>query len=318
MMDSTTKKLDDELSALASDPNYQATLNQLKEGAYLTNRHREIAFWNHAAEEMTGFPAVEVIGKHCFDSVLTHIDKKGRSLCKGQCPLARAMKEDKESQCDIFLHHKDGHRLPVSVRVTPLKNRTADIIGAVEIFADISPSEALQFRIRELEQMAYLDELTQLASRRFVEIEAERRVAELERYPGTLGILFIDIDKFKTTNDEHGHDTGDEILKMVAHTLLRNARPFDIYGRWGGEEFVGLIKNVNMPELKEIGERCRMLIGASYLVRDEQRISATVSIGIAMARKGETFKEALTRADEMLYESKRQGRNRVTIESTKS
>jgi diguanylate cyclase (GGDEF)-like protein len=94
------------------------------------------------------------------------------------------------------------------------------------------------------------------------------------------GILFIDIDHFKKFNDTYGHDVGDNVLKFIANTFVANARPFDLYGRWGGEEFIGIIRNINGENLESLGNRLCSLVENSYLIHETEKLYVTISIGV--------------------------------------
>jgi PAS domain-containing protein len=114
-----------------------------------------------------GYPAEEVIGIHCSDDILTHVDENGCNLCKGMCPLAATIVDSMPREAEVYLHHKDGHRTPVFVRVSPLKDEKGKIIGGIELFTDISNFKANDLRVKELEKMATLDRLTLLANRNY-------------------------------------------------------------------------------------------------------------------------------------------------------
>ena len=96
---------------------------------------------------------------------------------------------------------------------------------------------------------------------------------------------------------------------MVADTLSSTARPFDLFGRWGGEEFLGIIRNVDLDSLIKVGERCRVLIEKSYIPVAEKFLNITISIGATVPQPGDTMDSILKRADELLYQSKEKGRN---------
>jgi diguanylate cyclase (GGDEF)-like protein len=86
-----------------------------------------------------------------------------------------------------------------------------------------------------------------------IEREFQSRFEEKKRYNVPFGILFIDIDHFKKVNDTYGHDAGDDVLKFVAKSLIDSSRPFDLYGRWGGEEFIGVLRNIKEQGLETVG-----------------------------------------------------------------
>jgi len=288
-------------------------LENLHDGLYFTDTGRVITFWNHAAERITGYTAAEVLGRSCAANILVHVDTDGRSLCRGLCPLAKTMADCVGREAEVFLRHKDGHRVPVLVRTGPLKDRQGQVVGGIELFTDLSNILANNSRIRELEQLALLDNLTQLANRTYLQREIEVRFEEMRRYGVPFGLLFIDIDHFKRFNDTYGHDVGDEVLKLVANTFTASSRPFDVYGRWGGEEFVGVIRNIGGKDLAAQGNRMRVLVNQSFLMHEDARLSVSLSLGATVAQVDDTLDSLIKRADTLLYQSKKEGRNRLTL-----
>jgi len=254
-----------------------------------------------------------LLGHKCSENILTHVDEDGVSLCKGRCPLAASISDGKSCEARVYLHHKAGHRVPVWVRVTPLKNESGETIGGAEIFTNVSNESAMGSFIKELEDMALLDKLTNLPNRNQVEPQIEARIHELKRYGYPFGLLFMDIDHFKNFNDTYGHDVGDQVLRMVANTVSSSLRPFDLMGRWGGEEFIGVLKNVDNDRSKEICERFRMLIERSYITTQGKSLKVTVSMGATAGLGEDSMDELIKRADKLMYQSKENGRNQVTV-----
>lgn len=292
--------------------NYEDLIENINDGIYFTDKKRKIIYWNKGAEKITGFSSDEVTGSHCYDNLLIHVDNKGNSLCKGFCPLAKTIRDGTSREAEIFLHHKKGHRVPVLVRTVTLRNESGEIAGGAELFTDISPKFLLQHRIKELEDLALIDNLTKLSNRNHILPELEARLQEMKRYGLSFGVLFIDIDHFKKFNDTYGHDAGDLVLKTVAATLISQSRPFDLYGRWGGEEIVAIIRNVDMEALKRMSERCRVLVAKSVIHFNGHHLKVTVSIGATLVRQNDDVDSIIKRADELMYKSKVSGRNRLT------
>ena len=292
---------------------YERIIENLHDGLYFVDRDRIITFWNKAAEKISGFTANEVIGRSCSENILTHVDSEGNHLCKGMCPLAATISDGKPREATVYMHHKDGHRIPVSVRISTLTDKNGKIIGGIELFTDISNQAANELRVKELEKLALLDNLTQLANRNYIEREIRSRFEEKKRFNVPFGILFIDIDHFKKFNDIYGHDVGDNVLKFVANTFIANSRPFDRYGRWGGEEFIGIMPNVNVDDLKLLGNRLRSLTENSYIIHENKKLHITISIGATLVNENDSIDSIIKRADSLLYKSKSAGRNCVTI-----
>ncbi len=292
---------------------YKTLLDNLYEGVYFVDRDRNITYWSKGAERITGYPAAEVLGKSCSDNILLHVDKEGNSLCSEICPLLKTVNDGKARNVEVYLHHKDGHRVPITMHVAPIHDDQGRIIGGVEIFTENTPAAIALERLAELERLAYVDELTGLANRRYAEITLKSRIEELQRYGWRFGILFVDIDRFKDINDQYGHDLGDEVLKMVARTLQNSVRTFDVVSRWGGEEYVVVIANVEGDELIVTANRCRRLVERSS-IPSVPGLRVTISLGATLARLDDSVESLVKRVDVLMYKSKQAGRNRLTAE----
>lgn len=292
---------------------YARILDNLYDGLYFVDKNRIITYWNAAAEKITGFSAKEVIGKSCSDNILNHVDGEGNSLCLGLCPLIRTISNDQPCEVDAYLHHKEGHRLPVAIRASILKDENGDVIGGIELFSDISHRAVNDLKIKELEKLALLDSLTQLANRNYIDRTLTAKLEEKKRLNIPFGIFFMDIDNFKQINDCYGHDVGDIALKLLANTFQSNSRPFDLYGRWGGDEFVGIISNITRTELEELGNRIRQLVKSAFFFLKNEKLAVSISVGATLAEKKDTIDSLIKRADLLLYKSKEGGRDRLTI-----
>jgi diguanylate cyclase (GGDEF)-like protein len=173
----------------------------------------------------------------------------------------------------------------------------------------------LNHRIQELERLALIDPLTRIGNRKYGEIHLENGFSQLNRYGWPFGILFMDVDHFKQVNDSHGHETGDKVLQMVAGTLRHNLRASDAASRCGGEEFLTVVPHVGRSGIGTIGNKILSLIEQSSLDTPDGPLRVTVSIGAALARQGDSLKSLVDRADHLMYQSKRKGRNTVTAEA---
>lgn len=298
----------------ANNELYSKVMDNLHEGVYFVNPDRTITYWNKGAENLTGYTAAEMLGKRCSDDLLMHVDDRGTVLCVEGCPLQKTMVDGLPSEAEVYLRHKGGHRLPVSLRVIPVFDLDHKLTGAVEIFTDNSERVALRQKIAELQRDALLDPLTGLANRRYATETLRSMLDQMLRYGWTFGILFMDIDLFKAINDTYGHDVGDQVLKMVARTLQANSRSFDVVARWGGEEFLAIIVNVNNENLHRVAYKLRTLVAKSSLHVGDERIGVTISLGATLARPKDTVESLVKRADQAMYRKKLSGRNQ---ESTK-
>lgn len=284
----------------------------LHDGLYATDRDRRIVYWNRAAERITGFTAAEVMGRCCADNVLMHVDAEGRSLCLGGCPLSATMQDGRPREVHVMLHHKLGHRVPVIVRAQPIVAPGGIVVGAIEVFADHTSHEVVSARIEHLEALALIDPLTQVANRRYLASELASHLAMQQRTGMPFGVAFFDIDGFKRFNDQHGHEAGDQALQTVARTMTAAIRPHDIVGRWGGEEFLAILTDVDAGALRTLAERLCRLVGSSRVHVGDTALALTVSGGATLATPDDTPATLVDRADALMYATKRAGGNGIS------
>lgn len=129
-----------------------------------------------------------------------------------------------------------------------------------------------------------------------------------------LGILLLDIDFFKNINDEYGHDLDDVVLSTLANIIHRNVRQTDVFGRWGGEEFIILCPKISEERLRALAEKFREAVEQHVFETQVHAVKFTVSIGATTVNSHESFEAAFKRADTALCRAKNSGRNRVHLE----
>lgn len=174
---------------------------------------------------------------------------------------------------------------------------------------------ALEEKNRKLERLATLDPLTAIANRAHFLDVAAREVARMRRSDGRAALVLMDLDRFKTINDEHGHPVGDAILRAVAAILVGELRPVDVVARLGGEEFALLLPDATPEDGAAVAERIRRVIEALRVSTAGQPLELTASFGVAaLGTEGpDPVHAAYAAADRALYRAKALGRNRVCI-----
>ena len=186
---------------------------------------------------------------------------------------------------------------------------------AVDLAAERRRNAELETEKKELESRASTDRLTGLPNRAAFDAFLERHIrSRLDgTMPRALGLIMVDVDKFKSFNDTYGHATGDEVLRMVGGALERLTRKGDLSARFGGEEFAVVLPQTNPFGIKTVAERLREAIAQEVLEVDGQKLSVTASFGCACIAKFEAPTDAaalIKLADHFLYQAKKKGRNR--------
>ncbi|MBE9000166.1 diguanylate cyclase [Nostoc sp. LEGE 12447] len=204
-----------------------------------------------------------------------------------------------------------------------------EVVGILHIYAleEISPEEqqiseiiarTLGFALNNLSIKQRLthdnlrDGMTQLFNQSYMETILEQRLAEAERSGQPLSVIFLDIDNFKSYNSRYGHVTANIVIQELAKLLLKSIRSFDIPCRWGGEEFVIVMPNMTLENLRKRVEQLRLDVEQMQLKDGDQILQGiTASFGIAVSEAGITVKDFLNRANQAMLEAKRTGKNRV-------
>lgn len=209
---------------------------------------------------------------------------------------------------------KDGRVVDISVNSQALFDDEGRFAGAEGICRDITQRKMLE---RELQRLATIDPLTGIANRRAFLEHAEHLFKSCQRYQTQMTLLMLDLDYFKSINDQYGHQCGDLALCQFAETAKIELRESDLFGRLGGEEFCILLQQASRNEAMLVAERIRASIQAMPLTAPSgEAVTLTVSIGIATFRsEDDRLGRMLERADKALYLAKNNGRNQVTWEA---
>lgn len=287
-------------------------LENLFEGVYVMDENGVIIFWNKSAESITGFSKDDVLGKKCSEGILVHLDESCSLNCPINCKAKEAMNSRNNTCADLYFHHKNGYRLLVKTKLMPVYSENGKSEGCVQIFKEKYSWGNEKRRIEELEKMSLSDHLTGIGNRKLAEIGIDTALHRLKRYSLKFGVVFADIDDFKKINDEFGHATGDRVLIMVAKTISGNLRNGGLACRWGGDEFVLIIENTDDDLLNVLAERTRKLVENSFLIIDGKIISVTLSAGATEASPDDSVTTLVERADRLMFQSKKLGKNIVT------
>jgi diguanylate cyclase (GGDEF)-like protein/PAS domain S-box-containing protein len=295
---------------------YEKLIDNVQDGVFFVNRERKITYWNEGAQQLSGYTASEAIGKSCFDEFLGNVDGGGTSIAALTAALTDAPGNGNSSKAEVYLRHKEGYRVPVSVQVMPMRDTEGDVVGWVQILSDVTANRRVEKRVHELEHLAYRDPLTALPNRRYLEMKVEQGLEEHRRFDRPYGLVMFDLDRFKLVNDNYGHEVGDALLKAIALSLAHGLRPVDVFGRWGGEEFLVLMPDLDAIALGDLAERCRVLIAQSSVDSmvdgGSTRVAVTASIGATVLSHSDSAMSTIRRVDELMYQSKHSGGDRTT------
>ena len=285
-----------------------ATVFESPHGILAVDTEFKILKTNSAFSAMTGYSDQEVIGKTPDMFVPTVLD---RSIYFGMLDF---LQSEGHWEGELKSQRKNREIYPLHLTATSVKNSRGQTTNYVMRFSDITRKKETE---RELQTLAFNDDLTGLPNRRYLAQYVKRGLAEGHRRKEMGALLFVDLDNFKLLNDSLGHAMGDLLLKQVAKRLKGCIRQGDLLARCGGDEFLIMLTRLGKEPIdaamraEAIGEKILSDLNESFHLGAHIH-HCTGSIGITIFREGETqFEELLKQADIAMYESKHGGRNRL-------
>ncbi|HUH98152.1 MAG TPA: diguanylate cyclase [Anaerolineales bacterium] len=292
---------------------YKSLVQNAFDGMMQVDLEGYIVAWNAGAQRMFGFTAKDVIGTLYQSQSVKQVSENDSKLVSSRLPLFLTLQDGQVREDHIYLQHLEGYRVSVLARVIPIFNNKNKIIGALQIFNDSKSLIAAREQRKRVEQTIFFDDLTGIGNRKHIENRIKFALDDYKVSRAEFCVLFIDIDHFKRLNDSYGHLAGDKVLRFIANTLRHNLRATDSCGRWGGEEFLALILDINLEGVKIVAEKIRRLIEQAKIQEGHRNLGVTISIGASVCQPDDTVESIIQRTDELMYKSKENGRNRVTV-----
>ena len=308
--------------SLLSDPDMlQLMLVSCPDGIIATDGDGRVTLYTGASETIFGFDPIQVLD-HSY-----HMLFEGG---EGLAFLEQSLGEQGQAvNVEVTGMHRDGSRFAAAVSATVIRDRYGDTIGMVMYVRDHTGvrtiEDALRFNndqlnhmVEQLDYIARHDQLTGLLNRGSAMQAAEDALIASGLGATEIGVVLLDLDRFKMINDSFGHLVGDRVLAEVAAVLRKATRQGDIIGRYGGEEFVAFLPGATLPVVTQFAERVRAAVERARIsVSDGLSVPMTISGGVAcIPMCADSLNEALRVADDRLYAAKRAGRNRIVHEDT--
>ena len=285
---------------------FSAIFESISEGIFVTDRNGYILRANPAFYDVTGYAPQQILGVHCG-----HLWKQvhGPELFRR---IRQTLTRDGSWREETLYTRANGDMRPALISFNQthnLKNEVQHYVGVLMDIADKKQNE------RKIHRLAFYDSLTEVPNRRLFNERLTEAVSDAETQNGSLGVLFLDLDRFKPVNDSLGHSAGDQLLKGVARRLLYCLGEGDTVARMGGDEFAIILRS--LPQQQPQAEQAAMRMASRVLAQffspfmiASREVFTSCSIGIALYPiHGHTAEVLLRSADTAMYAAKRSGKN---------
>ena len=271
------------------------------EAIAITDANKRILTVNPAFEQITQYAAAEVMGEN------PRILSSGKQPAEFYQLMWATIEATGQWSGEIWNRRKNGETYPEWLSIGAVKNTHGEIINYISLFSDITKRKEAEQRI---EFLAHYDSLTKLPNRALFADRLRRALVLAHRQNTKVGLMFLDLDKFKDINDTLGHLAGDQLLKSVAERLQSCVRASDTVCRQGGDEFLVLLEDIHSPEdVSLVAEKIMLFMSAPHTLSGIDKV-ITFSIGAAIYPDHAVDDEMLTRcADQAMYQAKESGRN---------
>ncbi|MBD2040559.1 diguanylate cyclase domain-containing protein [Microcoleus sp. FACHB-672] len=305
-----------------SEERYRSVIAAIAEGIVLVQANGRISACNASAERILGLSTRQIMGRNYTALRWRAIREDGSPFPMEYHPVTIALRTSvPQSNAIMGLHKPDGRLIWISINCQPLLQAGETLPHAVVAsFSDITARQraeaALQKANRELERLATLDGLTQVANRRRFDQYLSQEWVRLGREMKPLSLILCDVDYFKNYNDTYGHQAGDDCLQQVARALNRTLQSSaHLLARYGGEEFAIILPNTNAETAFTLAEALRLAVQQLKIEHAKSSVSqyVSLSLGVAAIIPTQEFspKTLISVADKALYLAKNQGRNRI-------
>lgn len=293
-----------------SEARYRGIIENILDVYYRTEKTGKIIMMSPSGLDLLGYDSEsDLIGKDIAEAL--YFDPEEREKI-----LSILQTNGKVKDFEVTLRHKDGNPIPISVNSRYYYDEQGNILGIEGIVQDIRERKLAEEALRKSEEryreLSNIDDLTQLYNVRHFYVELKKETVRSDRYDHPLTLLLLDLDDFKAFNDTYGHVKGDHVLLRLGQVLKKCQRRTDSAYRYGGEEFTIIMPMTTSENGAVIAERirreCRKEV---FFPAPGKEVHMTVSIGVAQYKPQEDMKTFVNRVDQLMYQAKKNGKDRV-------
>ncbi len=262
----------------------------------MVDLQKKIVFWSDGAERITGHFRHEVVGRPCAGRTLLQCDQNTCEPCGSECPVGAAIQAAHPSEAECYLHHKQGHRIPVHVWAVPVRDAHGSIIAVLQSFEDHHQPEDGEQREDSLINSGCVDDITGIANHPIMQSHLRETLGTFAELQVPFGVLCLKLEGLDVFRANFGAEAASCMLRMVAHTLELAVWRTDHVGRWSDDQFLVILNGCSGDSLRAVGDRIGRMLANDGIEWWGEKRSLAVSIGLAAAQPGDSSESMLERA----------------------
>lgn len=273
-------------------------LDCVDDGVCLLDRDNQVLYWNQGAERITGYLAQEVFGRHCREDLALCHDRDGGAVSEAACPLTTIKEDGKPRECNIYVRHRDGHRVPVRMRTHAIMDAEGELTGVAEVFTRASAQGRTE--LAKASRHGGHDGLTGALNREYGEMLLAHELASMKRFGLASAWIRVDVDKIAAMGRSFGHGMVEAAMRLIAQTIDSNLNPYDALVRWDEGSFRIMVRHAVETRVAELTERLAVMIGASQVQWWGESHSVSVTMAGVMTDPQDTVATLERRAAEAI------------------
>lgn len=261
-------------------------LDYVEDGVCLLDRANRVLYWNHGAEQITGYLAQEVSGRDCSDHLGLGYNREGSALSDQVSPLSKVKQDGKPRESTIYIRHRLGHRVPVRMRSHAILDAHGQVTGVAEVFARASA----QGRTELAQAARHLghDTLTGAVTREYGELRLGQELIAMRGFGLATAWIRVDVDGVAELRQRFGNGMVDAVMRLVAHTIDANLNSYDALVLWDESSFRIMVRHAVESRVQELTHRLALMVRTSQVQWWGEAHDASVSIAGVMAHMDDT------------------------------
>lgn len=285
----------------------KAIVQQVSDGVVYVNTKKQVVGWNQGAEAITGYPALEAVGRTCCQMFAVPPDSG--SYCTTHCPFERVVWSGKVQQADVQLYHRDGSTRAVRTTAYPWFDDQQQMQGVIFTFAYQAAVQQQMEKMRALIKTAYVDAVSGLHNKTYLQGKLEQMLEKFHHTGEPFTVVFIHVPEMYQINAQYGQSGGDSYVKQIAGALAHCVDPGDVLGRWYGVNFVLVSANTKKNAPLMYSMRFKSAVSQLTIKLQEDELEAEVLAVGTQVREYDTVASVIERAEESVMKEwqERQG-----------